>query len=160
LSTAKSWFVTPKRTVRPKHLPPRTDNNSFHDPSWFQRLVPIRPGPFVLPGADTSAAYDPFPPVELKGEPVGPRHYFGRVTDVLDGTLNLTLWEIPNGRELIANVARSKQKGVTTSGTLTRGTPIHAWTWTEHRPDGALERLHLEPMDRRAPSKKAARRHK
>lgn len=149
LSATTSWFVTLPRVARPRHLARLTDAKNFREPSWFRRLVPVRPGSFVLPAPDTSKVYDPLPPSDaLKGEPVGPRYYFGRITDVLEGTLALTLWEVPNGRELLANVAPDRAKGVTTRGSLARGTPVYVWTWTEHNRQGAHERLHIAPMDR------------
>lgn len=149
MKRSASWFVTPQRPVTPRHLPGsiiKEENRRCG--SWFRRLVSIRPGPFVLPAPDTPAVYDPDPPREVsKGEAVGSRHYFGRVTDVLGGTLALTLWEIPNGRELLANIAPARQDGVTTKGRLPRGTPVDVWTWTEHQKKSRRERLHIATMD-------------
>lgn len=146
----KSHFVTEKRSVAPRRHGRNEDIQNFRDGSWFRRMVPVQPGTFVLPAPETPVVYDPLPPEGLVKErqPLDPRHYYGRVHEVSRKTLALTLWEIPNGRELYASVMR-RGSGTTIKrdARLAPGTPVELWTWTEiPRPKHSLDRVHLQPM--------------
>ena len=109
--------------------------------------MPVQPGQFVVLGARPQYPLDPTPPAGLaKSEPVLPRRYVGRVTDVLKEAWAVTLWEVPNGRELVSNISRAPRTGITKKGLIRRGTPINVWTWAEKDHATATERLHFEPM--------------
>ena len=112
----------------------------------------------MLPAPNGPLDHDPLPPVRVLTrdhshpgqylEALGPRHYLGRVRELEGDTFVLRLWEVPNARELVANVSRDTP-GVAAIGQLKRGTAINLWTWQEVDHDGHVrERIHLEPIDR------------
>lgn len=141
----ESCFVTGRRPFPPRHLPSPIDRENFRDGSWFRRLIAVRPGAFVVPSPEGPEVYDPSPPARLlKGEPVDPRRYLGRVHEEGSGVITLTLWEVPNGRELLTNVSRDLP-GVTVKGRMGPGMPVDLWTWGEFDRDGRRsERLLLQ----------------
>jgi hypothetical protein len=142
----KSHFTTAKHPYRPSRRAPGSedDRRTFRAYSWFRRLVALSPGDYVLPSPKSPDDFDPMPPREqLKGEPVGPRKYLGRVNETFGETLALTLWEVPNGRELLASVSVSNPE-VTTDEGLHTGTPVTLWTWREFDEEGSPhDRVHI-----------------
>lgn len=152
-----SVYVT-KRALRPaEHLGSAGDRANFRAGSWFRRLVPVEPGRFVLPGPEDPKAYDPTPPpTKVKGEVLDPRRYLGRVQEVHGKTLALTVWEVPNAREIFASVALDAP-GLSSSGKFRAGTPVEFWTWTELKSGARVERLHIVALaTARSPARRRA----
>lgn len=144
-SKQQSVFVTPRRPFLPTHVP--ATEPAQEAPSWFQRQLDIAPGPFAIPAPTAGEAFDSLPPNnQLQNAPLDPRLYTGRVRDVLQGSWVLTLWEVPNGRELQANIATDRGQGITTAGKLLPGTPVCVWTWGEDSTAGRRERLHIAAL--------------
>lgn len=154
--SAKSFFVTRRHSFRSAHFDEVAAEAEAQQP-WFRQSVPVPPGQFIIPGPDAISAHDPMPPRDqLKGEPVGLQDYFGRVNDVEAHVFVLTLWEVPNCRELYLNLVRRRTNGVSYRGTLGIGTLVSLWTWKEPKPkDEWRERLHLEPYGHRRRSRTA-----
>lgn len=144
MTSLEHRFRTTSVHVRPRHLVPSGDMQNFRDTSRFRRLVAMRPGRFLPLVPRTPEVLIPRVPDEFtEAEVVAPRKYLGRLESRTGAVLDCTLWEVPNGRELVATL-NADDPDVTCDSELTPGARLEVWTWQEPQQDGSLrERVHV-----------------
>lgn len=119
---------------------------NFRDGSHFRRLVAMRPGEYLpLVPRSPEVLIPRLPAGFTDREVLAPRKYLGRLETRQENALDCTLWEVPNGRELIATLDIG-DPDIQSEGDLHPGTRIELWTWREPSTEGPpRERVHVRP---------------